>query len=79
VPDQLRRAVKTPHRYEPEINATFAEMARHYATAVVPARLIFTRPSMQSPTVAIFSQVVCRRMGVGAHSGASQALRTRRR
>jgi transposase len=38
VPDQLRSAVKTPHRYEPEINATFAEMARHYATAVVPAR-----------------------------------------
>jgi transposase len=38
VPDQLRSAVKLPHRYEPEINATFAEMARHYATAVVPAR-----------------------------------------
>ena len=39
VPDQLRSAVKTPHRYEPEINETFAEMARHYTTAVVPARL----------------------------------------
>ena len=38
VPDQLRSAVKTPDRYEPEINETYAEMAAHYATAVVPAR-----------------------------------------
>jgi transposase len=38
VPDQLRSAVKTPDRIEPEINATYAEMAQHYATAVVPAR-----------------------------------------
>jgi len=38
VPDQLRSAVKTPHRYEPEINDTYAEMAQHYGTAVVPAR-----------------------------------------
>jgi transposase len=38
VPDQLRSAVKTPHRIEPEINATYAEMAQHYMTAVVPAR-----------------------------------------
>jgi hypothetical protein len=30
--------VKTPDRYEPEINATYAEMAQHYGTAVVPAR-----------------------------------------
>jgi transposase len=38
VPDQLRSAVKLPDRYEPEINETYAEMAQHYATAVVPAR-----------------------------------------
>jgi transposase len=38
VPDQLRSAVKTPDRYEPEINATYAEMAQHYGTAIVPAR-----------------------------------------
>lgn len=38
VPDQLRSAVKTPDRYEPEINATYAELAQHYGTAVVPAR-----------------------------------------
>src|SRR5580692_8247718 len=39
VPDQLRSAVSKPDRREPEINATYAEMAQHYGTAVVPARL----------------------------------------
>ena len=38
VPDQLRSAVSKPHRIDPEINATFAEMGRHYGCAVVPAR-----------------------------------------
>jgi transposase len=38
VPDQLRSAVSQPHRYEPEINATYAEMGQHYGTAIVPAR-----------------------------------------
>ena len=38
MPDQLRSAVSKPDRYEPEINATYAEMAQHYGTAVVPAR-----------------------------------------
>jgi transposase len=38
VPDQLRSAVSGPHRYEPEINATYAELAQHYGTAIVPAR-----------------------------------------
>jgi transposase len=38
VPDQLRSAVSKPDRSEPEINATYAEMAQHYGTAVVPAR-----------------------------------------
>jgi transposase len=38
VPDQLKSAVTKADRVEPEINATYAEMAQHYATAVVPAR-----------------------------------------
>ena len=38
VPDNLKSAVTTAHRYEPDINATFQEMAAHYAMAVVPAR-----------------------------------------
>lgn len=38
VPDQLRAAVSRPDRYEPEINATYAEVGAHYSTAIVPAR-----------------------------------------
>jgi transposase len=38
VPDQLRSAVSGPDRYEPDINATFLEMANHYGVAVIPAR-----------------------------------------
>jgi transposase len=38
MPDQLRSAVSRPDRYEPEINATFAEMGKHYDCAIVPAR-----------------------------------------
>jgi transposase len=38
VPDQLRSAVRGPDRYEPDINATYLEMAQHYGTTVIPAR-----------------------------------------
>jgi transposase len=38
VPDQLRSAVSGPDRYEPDINATYLEMAQHYQVAVIPAR-----------------------------------------
>lgn len=38
VPDNLKSAVTTACRYEPKLNATYADMARHYGTAVLPAR-----------------------------------------
>ena len=38
VPDQLRSAVSEPDAYESGINRTYQELARHYGTAVVPAR-----------------------------------------
>lgn len=38
VPDNLKAGVKSPHRYEPDINPTYQEFARHYGLAVVPAR-----------------------------------------
>jgi transposase len=38
VPDNLRSAVSTPCRYDPEPNATYAELARHYGCAILPAR-----------------------------------------
>jgi transposase len=38
VPDNLKAGVKHPCRYEPDLNATYREMAEHYGLAVVPAR-----------------------------------------
>lgn len=39
VPDNLRSGVTRAHRYEPIVNETYAEMAAHYGTAILPARV----------------------------------------
>jgi len=38
VPDNLKSGVSRANRYEPDINPTYYEMARHYGAAIVPAR-----------------------------------------
>lgn len=38
VPDNLRSGVTAAHRYEPELNPTYQELAMHYGVAVMPAR-----------------------------------------
>jgi transposase len=38
VPDNLRSGVTKAHRYEPDLNATYQEMAAHYGVAIIPAR-----------------------------------------
>src|SRR5690606_30267480 len=38
VPDQLKSGVIQACRYEPTTQRTYAELARHYGTAIVPAR-----------------------------------------
>ena len=39
VPDNLKAGVNSPNRYEPDINPTYADLARHYGVAVMPARV----------------------------------------
>jgi transposase len=39
IPDNLRSGVSWADRYEPEVNRTYQELARHYGAAVVPARV----------------------------------------
>jgi len=39
VPDNLKSGVTMAHRYEPEINRTYAELAQHYGAVVIPARV----------------------------------------
>jgi transposase len=39
VPDNLKSAVSKACRYEPDLNPTYQELARHYGTVVIPARV----------------------------------------
>ncbi len=39
VPDNLGSAVSRACRYEPDLNPTYHDLARHYGTAIVPARV----------------------------------------
>ena len=39
IPDNLRSAVSRAHRYEPDTNPTYHDLACHYAVAVLPARV----------------------------------------
>jgi len=39
VPDNLRSGVTKAHRYEPDLNPTYHDMAQHYGVAVIPARV----------------------------------------
>ena len=38
VPDNLKAGVIKPHRYEPILNASYAELAAHFGCAILPAR-----------------------------------------
>jgi transposase len=38
VPDCLKQGVLKCHLYDPDLNPGYAELARQYATSVVPAR-----------------------------------------
>ena len=39
MPDNLRSGVSRAHRYEPDLNPTCHDLARHYGVAVLPARV----------------------------------------
>ncbi len=38
VPDNLKSAVRKTHRYDPDINPSYQQLATHYQCAIVPAR-----------------------------------------
>jgi hypothetical protein len=38
VPDNLRTGVSKVHRYDPDLQQNYADLAAHYGTAIVPAR-----------------------------------------
>ena len=38
VPDNLKAGVQAAHRYEPDLNPSYADLAAHYGVAILPAR-----------------------------------------
>jgi transposase len=50
VPDNLRSGVAKAHRYEPDLNPTYADLARHYGVAVLPARARKPRDKAKAET-----------------------------
>jgi transposase len=55
VPDNLKSGVTLAHLYEPDLNPTYLEWARHYGIAVIPAR---PRKPRDKASVEIGVQVV---------------------
>lgn len=43
VPDNLKSGVTKAHRYDPELNQTYHEMAMHYKIAIIPTRIVSPR------------------------------------
>lgn len=39
IPDNLKSGVTHPSRYEPDLNPTYQDLAAHYGTTVIPARV----------------------------------------
>ena len=56
VPDNLRSGVSQAHRYEPDINPTYAEMATHYGCVVMPARAYRPRDKAKAEAGVLFAQ-----------------------
>ncbi len=55
IPDNLKAGVSKPCRYEPDLNPTYRDMADHYGTVVIPARV---RKPKDKPKVEVGVQVV---------------------
>lgn len=56
IPDNLRSGVTRSNRYEPEINATYAEMAAHYGAVVIPARPLRPRDKSKAENSVLLAQ-----------------------
>jgi transposase len=66
VPDNLKSGVSKPHPYEPDLNATYQEMARHYGTVTRPR----SKPACNWPSV---GSSRCCATSASPHSGRSMS------
>jgi transposase len=60
VPDNLKTGVTKPDRYDPIINKTYDDMAKHYNTVVIPARVRKPKdkPSVESEVRVTANKIV---------------------
>ena len=56
VPDNLKAGVSRPCRYEPEINPTYQEMATHYGTTIIPARVAKPRDKAKVESAVLIAE-----------------------
>jgi transposase len=62
VPDNLKSAIKLACRYEPEATSTYEDLARHYATAILPARPFHPRdkPAVEASVLLVQRWILAR-------------------
>jgi len=62
VPDNLKSGVKKVHRYEPEINPTYQDMATHYRVAIIPARAYCPKdkPKVENGVLQVERQILAK-------------------
>jgi len=51
--DNLRSGVSKAHKYEPDINLSYLEMANHYGVAVIPARVRASKDKAKAEQVVL--------------------------
>lgn len=56
VPDNLRSGVTHPCRYEPDLNPTYQDMALHYGTTIIPARVKKPRDKAKVETSVLIAE-----------------------
>lgn len=62
VPDNLKSAIKRACRFEPEATSTYEDLARHYATAILPARPFHPRdkPAVEASVLLVQRWILAR-------------------
>jgi len=62
VPDNLKSAIKLACRYEPDATSTYEDLARHYATAILPARPFHPRdkPAVEAGVLLVQRWILAR-------------------
>ena len=54
MPDNLRSPVTKAHRYEPDINPTYADLSAHHGFAIIPARVRRPRDEAKAEAGVLF-------------------------